>query len=483
MSTAAKRILVVDDSNTIRRVVENALAGAGYEVAAVPGGEEALKLVPELEPDLILLDFLMPGMNGYQIAKALHERGQATCPVVLMCTRNDELPEQLLRPLGVVDYITKPFSPEAVVALVEYAIAKYEAEDHAATTPFLGRYEEDVEHTEDFEPTSPDITPPPLPAEGDLDDDIAAAAALNDLMRVLGDALFARGIDDADELSRAICTQVKHGLSTALLQELLRRELGRNALRRPMPSLYGDLAVVPLPEVLQLLKFQGQTGVLEVALDETRFEAAFREGRIVAIRARSPRGDLKLGQYFLAGGKLTREELDRVLAEPSDGRALGQRLIDAGIIDQEALKGALGAQAEDLMYEMLRSKRGVFGLRKDTDFGAQLDETPGFSVDSLLFEGLRRIDEWSVIEKEVPSFDARYRRVASADTDRLSDDEVKLFELLPTLGTRSVRDLIADSNQRPFEVCRLLYRLVMLARAQRIEVPDDVDVGPDEASA
>jgi CheY-like chemotaxis protein len=485
---APARVLVVDDSPTIRRVVENALTAAGHEVTAISGGEEALAAVPEMKPDLILLDFLMPGMNGYQIAKALHERGEISCPVVLMCTRNDELPEQLLRPLGVVDYITKPFSPEAVVALVEYAISKYSPENLDATTPFLQGYSEEGDETEELEATSPDIAPPPLPGDAaDLDDDIAAAAALNDLMRVLADALFARGIDDADSLSRNICTQVRQGLSTALLSKLLRRELGSSALRRPAPSLYGDLAAVPLPEVLQLLKFQGQTGVLEVSLADARFEAAFKEGRIVAIRARSTRGELRLGQYFISAGKITRERLDEILAEPADGRALGQRLVDLGIIDQEQLKGALGAQAEDLMYEMLRSKRGMFGLRREATFEAELDSSPGFSVDSLLFEGLRRIDEWSVIEKEVPSFDARYRKADSADTDRLSDDEVKLFELLPTMGARSVRDLIADSELRPFEVCKLLYRLIMLGRARRVDANSGegapVDEEREEASA
>jgi CheY-like chemotaxis protein len=472
--TAPKRILVVDDSPTIRRVVEQALVAAGHAVTTVADGEHALAEAPGVDPDLILLDFMMPAMNGYQVAKALDERGEVDCPVVLMCTRNDELPEALLRPLGVVDYITKPFSPEAVVALVEYALAKHGVKDRQETTPFAGVSLEampDLEATEELEATRPDTPRPLLDAiDGeDLDDDLAAAAALSDLVSVLSDALFARGIPEADELSRSICTQVRQGLSSALLKELVRRELGVGALRKPMPSLYGDLSAVPLPEVLQLLKFQGQTGVLEVSLSEARFEAAFRDGRIVAIRARNVRGELRLGHYFVSSGSVTREKLEQLLSEPSDGRAIGQRLVDEGLLTQESLKAALGAQAEDLMYEMLRADRGVFGLRRDADFGGVLDGTPGFSVDSLLVEGLRRVDEWHVIEKEVPSFDARFQRAPDAVDDALGEDEKKVFELLPALGTRAVRDLIADAELRPYDVCKLLYRLIMLGRARRVE--------------
>lgn len=475
------RILVVDDSPTIRRVVEQALLAAGHHVTPLPGGEHALADAAALEPDLILLDFMMPGMNGYQVAKALAERGEVAAPIVLMCTRSDELPEPLLRRLGVVDFITKPFSPDAVVALIAHALQKHGVKKRSETTPFAGVPDEDQEDEEaaasddeDLEHTTPDLTrPEPFSRaasaeEPPLDDDLAAAAALSDLTRVLADALFARGIDEADSLAGSITNQVRQGLQTALLRELVARELGPEALHRPMPSLYGDLAAVPLPEVMQLLKFQGQTGLLEVSLGEARFEAAFREGRIVAIRARNARAEVRLGHYFVSRGSLTKAQLEEVLKEPGS-RALGERLVEKGIIDHEALRAALGAQAEDLMYEMLRARRGAFGLRRGDEVIRGIPAGPGFSVDALLLEGLRRIDEWSVIEKEVPSFDARFRRAPGAGDEGLSDDERRVFSLLPALGARSVRDVISDAELRAFDVCKLLYRLIMMNRATRAD--------------
>jgi CheY-like chemotaxis protein len=473
--TAPARILIVDDSPTIRRVVDNALTAAGHEVSALPDGERALAEAAAFGPDLILLDFMMPGTNGYQVAKALAERGEVKAPVILMCTRSDQLPEQLLRPLGVVDFITKPFSPDAVVALVAHALEQHGVRALIEPTPFAGVPEEEPE---DMEHNMPDLARPPLSGEGpELDDDLAAAAALSDLTRVLADALFVRGIDDADSLAGNVTNQVRQGLQTALMRELVARELGAEALRRPMPTLCGDLAAVPLPEVMQLLKFQGQTGVLEVSLGEARFEAAFRDGRIVSIRARNLRGGLRLGHYFVSRGSLSRAQLDEVLKEPGSS-ALGERLLEKGLIDHELLRAALGAQAEDLMYEMLRARRGVFGLRRGADLVREVPEGPGFSVDGLLLEGLRRIDEWSVIEKEVPSFEARFRRGREADEEGLSDDERRVFLALPTLGARAARDLIPDLEIRPFDVCKLLYRLIVMKRAVRVE-----DDAPAEASA
>lgn len=458
------RILVVDDSPTIRRVVEQALHVAGYAVTQAQDGVSALSEADAAQPDLILLDFMMPGMNGYQVIKALSERQELSdVPVVLMCTRTDQVPEEALRNLGIVDYITKPFSPEAVQAVVSYSLEKHGLRRREETTPVMGLPDElalaDAVTAHDVgafeEPPS-------------LDDDLAAAAALSDLSRVLADALYARGIDDADTLANSICHQVQKGLSSALLSELVRRQLGTDVLKRTVPALYGDLSEVPLPEVLQLLKFQGQTGVLEVALGKARYEAAFRDGRIVAVRARDPRGDLRLGHYFVMQGALSKADLDEVMKEPSDGKALGQRLLERELIDAEQLREALGAQAQDLVYEMLRAKRGVFGLRRGEEHLPSAHASPGFSVDALLFEGLRRIDEWNVIEKEVPSFDVHVARSEGAAEDDLSPEEQEVLRLLPPGVTLAVRDVIAESGERAFDVCKLLYRLIMLKRVHRV---------------
>lgn len=461
---ALARILVVDDSPTIRRVVEAALSSSGYAVVSSADGAAAIQDARTVEPDLVLLDFLMPGMNGYQVVKALSNSDDTRdIPIVLMATRNDQIPDQALKGLGVVETLLKPFSPDDLVALVARVIEKHGVRAREETAPVLNLPDlSDAPTGEARESARPSL---PFDVPGELDGDIAAAAAFSDLMRVLGDALYARGIDDADTLASSVCHEVRSGLSKALLAELVKRELGADALRRPIPSLYGDLSAVALPEVLQLLKFQGQTGILEVALDDERYEISFKEGRVASIRARNPTAGARLGQYFVAQGAVTTERLSQILARP-DQRPLGQRLVDDEIITHKELRDALAAQATDLMFDMLRAKNGVFGLRRGDEL-VHMQTTPGLSVDEILFEALRRVDEASVFRKEVPSPDTRFVRAADADEAGLSADELDVFRAIPDAGTRSAREIRGVTGKGEHVVEKLLYRLVVLQRVAR----------------
>lgn len=467
------RILVIDDSPTIRRVVERALTAEGFSVSTANDGESGLQEARALRPDLVLLDFVMPGMNGYQVVKALAEDDSVDeAPILFMCTRSDQVPKDALAGLGVVGVVTKPFSPEDLLAKVRDTLDEHGRKAFEETAPILGLSAlgasgEAVPMVTEPELFRPVLSGPPGAAES-LDEDLAAAAALADLTRVLADALYARGIDDADSLSEAICNQVRAGLSTALLSELVRREVGVEVLRRPIPSLYGDLATVPLPEVLQLLKFQGQTGVLEVALDHARYEVAFRHGQVIGVRARNAVAGARLGRYFVEQGAVTDEELAPYLsARAHQGRPLGLRLLDDGKISQDQLERALGAQAHDLMFGMLRARSGVFGLRSGEDALPDVAGSPGFSVDELLFESLRRVDEATVFRKEVPSLESTFLRVRAATEEGLTGEEIAVFRLLDETATKSARLLMDTVGTQDHQIEKVLYRLVVLGRAQR----------------
>lgn len=462
-SSKKARVLVVDDSPTIRRVVSQVLRQAGYDVSTAEDGDTGLAEARATSPDLILLDFIMPGMNGMQFVKHLDAEDGGRAPIVLMSTRTDQVPEGALKNLGVVDSITKPFSPEAILAVVSYCLDKFGVQKRAETTRVtklaeIDKFEEEA--------TTPGVALADLhSSEQDRD---RADQALRDIARLVADALVSRGVPDADALATTICADLRASLAA--------HQLG-DVLRGPQPSLSGDLAGVPLPEVLQLLKFQGQTGVLDVSLEgmraggpPMRFEVAVKNGLVVAVRARDSRVDLLLGNYFLGAGYVSRAQLDAVLSRAPEGepKPVGQRLVEAGLVTTEQLRRCVGAQAQDLMVELLRARRGFFALRRGDDLLPATHISPGFSVDMLLFESLRRIDEWGVIEKHVPSFSAAFT-LHSDDIHDLAPDEIEVLSLFRDGQSLTVHDVLRISSLRAFDACKLLYRLSMLRRLRRVD--------------
>src|SRR5262249_21371395 len=108
----AKLIIVVDDDKEIREIVSVALKYNGFEVAAVSNSQQLQRLLAVRIPDLIILDIMMPGQNGYQIFNALRNDAQTRgIPVMIMTARVEYIYERISMDLGVADHITKPFHP------------------------------------------------------------------------------------------------------------------------------------------------------------------------------------------------------------------------------------------------------------------------------------------------------------------------------------------------------------------------------------
>jgi len=115
-----EKILVVDDSEDIRVLLERILKAAGYDVAEAASGEEALQHAYGLQPDLILLDIVMPGIDGYKVCEAL--KGQypsVNAPVIFLSAKTDAADKVRGLEIGGADYITKPFDKAEVLARVE----------------------------------------------------------------------------------------------------------------------------------------------------------------------------------------------------------------------------------------------------------------------------------------------------------------------------------------------------------------------------
>lgn len=114
----SKKILVVDDEQSISTLLKYNLEQAGYSVITAMDGEEGLHNCVNEEPDLLVLDLMLPKMDGIEVCKQLRQR-KIMVPILMLTAKDDEFDKVLGLELGADDYMTKPFSPREVVARVK----------------------------------------------------------------------------------------------------------------------------------------------------------------------------------------------------------------------------------------------------------------------------------------------------------------------------------------------------------------------------
>jgi len=386
---ASRSVLVIDDSPTIHKVVKHSLKNLGFEVLVAGDGPSGIDMLKQAKPKLVLLDFMMPGMNGYQVCKELTHCPEAKgIPIVLMSTKGEMIGEKLVRTMGIVDFITKPFHPEALATLVQHVIDSGE------------KHEDD--------------SPPLLPVGERRPDDPATSHDLQD-------------------------------------------PRGRQALR-------GELGMVPLAEVFQLLKFQASTGILHVARGKAHLEVFLREGQILFARASNVDKEFLLGRFLVASGAISPVDLELFLESRKSGKKLlGEQLVKLGHLTSGQLAEALQAQTAELLYEALRWGEGEFAFyvtEKLPEEARQADVD--LSIDKVLLEGFRRVDEWGLIEKEIRDFSIVLAPARDSTgvvkQINLNDEEKQILSLVD--GERTIRDIVRHSHRSSFDVCKMLYRLL-----------------------
>jgi two-component system, OmpR family, response regulator len=130
------RILVVDDERVLLDTLRYNLAKAGYEVCTAADGEEALSVARKERPDLLILDVMLPKMDGFEVCRAL--RKESSIPILMLTARDEELDRVLGLELGADDYLTKPFSMRELLARVKAMLRRVEmARADAVPAPFL----------------------------------------------------------------------------------------------------------------------------------------------------------------------------------------------------------------------------------------------------------------------------------------------------------------------------------------------------------
>ncbi len=484
----AASVLVIDDSPTILKVVQLVLTKAGFDVRTAPDGELGIELARERRPDLILLDFVMPRMNGYQVCRALaEEEPLRSVPVVLMSAKGDQVGERFVKVMGIVDYITKPFSPEAILAVVQHTIDKQDgsrlaAPDKEPLIPSAQLDEEDL------------IEAAEAIVEAADQASAARREALEEVRATVASRVLQRFVDSADDEDERMA--LSDGETQERLRETIRSALEDSALEAilsavratspelvsgPDAVLTGDLRVIPLAEVLQMLSIQHQGGILTVTRqgggkDAAKVDVFFRAGKIDLAAAAGVSEEFLLGRFIVENKLMTREDLELFLRSRGDAptKLFGAQLVKLGYVTEVELKQVIAQQTSELCYEILRWKSGRFAFRATKDLPpVALDASLGLAVDGLLMEGFRRVDEWHLIEREVDNFDTVFLRnedaLAQVGRAKLTREELAVLELVN--GKHTVKEIIRQSKMGSFDVTKMLYRLLSIKLVRRRVLP------------
>jgi DNA-binding response OmpR family regulator len=143
---ASPEILVADDEPNILRLVQLYLTNEGYTVLTARDGREALDQARAHKPALVILDLMMPIVDGWEVCRQLRKEGDV--PVIMLTARGDDVDKIVGLELGADDYVTKPFNPRELVARIKAVLRRYEVGQQATRQIDLGNLHVDLDRRE-----------------------------------------------------------------------------------------------------------------------------------------------------------------------------------------------------------------------------------------------------------------------------------------------------------------------------------------------
>ena len=460
----AARVLVVDDSPTIRKLVSAILTRHDYEPAQAADGQAGLERLREGGVDLVLLDFVMPRMNGYQFCREMRaDEALRHLPVVLMSAKGDKIRGQFVQQTGAIDAITKPFDARGLLAVVEGALQKT-AEGRIRRFDSI-RIERDA----------PSSHPPAAKGRdsGNIapQDQLAKKNIAAELAEKLADVL-APALSQMAEPRRsdtiAIAGTIRRALGPDAFEELGRAVRDLNDKAERSEGFGGNLRVIPLAEVLQVLQLQRQTGTCLVTSGKVEMAVSFREGLIDLARSKGTSDEFRLGRYLVVEGLVSQTEVDNIFEDKSGPRKLlGEALVESGLITEDDLRRALIRQTSELIYEVLRWVDGRFSFSNTAPEASEQNRL-GLPVASIVMEGFRRVDEWRLIEESIHFDEVLLRDQVAVDalgSEKLTRQEQHVLDAID--GQRTVREIISSVVVGSFDACKILYQFLQSRLVRR----------------
>ena len=257
-------------------------------------------------------------------------------------------------------------------------------------------------------------------------------------------------------------------------------------------ALSGTLKDFALPDIFQLIGMQRKTGLLTLESDRETVTVVFEQGMVVHADSTVRRLDDLLGSVLVRQGKIRKDVLEEALSKQKVSmQRLGFILVSQGYISRDDLKGALSEQVQQIVFRVFRWKSGRYHFDAQAEADYDRENVQPVSTDHILMEGIRRVDEWPIIEKRIPSLDFVFRPLVPVKQIRVEEGPKETGGLEAALGSlesggggnasatsevvmgptefsiyklfdggRSVSTLMEMTGLSDFDVCRTLFDFI-----------------------
>jgi DNA-binding response OmpR family regulator len=419
MAIEGIKVLLVDDSPTVRRLGELILTQQGYSVFTAEDGEQGLELAKKIKPAVILVDFIMPNMNGHSFCRQIRQdEAMKNVPLILISSKGESVGQAFEKEFGVLYYFSKPFEPDDLIKKLEEVLQNVVVEEAVAETE--------------------------QPAKDSL---LVAPGVLHEMI---------------DKLLRQYFQKDFPLLMRNVMADML-CEAG--LVKKGGIIFSGDLAEVPLPDVINFAFNSRLSGRLTIFSPGLFGEVFIENGQFVFASC-STKGtkqpfltDLMRKQNILKADDAT---IRLVVTEAREkDLPIGRMLVEKGLVNEKQLMDALRVHAQDAFSAILESKNGNFFLERDQLPTNLRDVTVRVPLINVLMEGLSHMDERHLAATEFKDESMVLVRLITnedaLETVQLKQRELDIFALID--GRKPLSEIIAASQLNPLETKRICYAL------------------------
>ncbi len=471
---AGEKILDIDDSPTVQRLIEMILTSQGYKVVLASDGEEGIAMARSERPALILVDFVMPKMNGFQVCKTLKEDPEfKDTPIILVTSKGDKVGSKFVDVLGISEYFTKPFQPEELLAKIREMLDRKQAAvlpppvreirlpapppPREVPRPYVPPLPREAPRTFESPPREVSRTFEPAPSRETYRPQVSSPASPPHNPIVTG----------MEATIRKIITQVLDEFIATSLPELIRKEMAK-APQEKSAGIKGNLASFRIVEVMQMLSMQRQTGRLAIRLSAEEIAIYFRDGAVVFSSGSGSDAKAGMDTLLRKSCHVDDDSLQHAMSIAGmTGEPVDKVLIREKLLNVITYADCLRRHTESFVYKVMAWKEGDFSFENAPPpvFAVPLQ----IKVDDLLLEGARRSDEWTLIQQKIPNlnivFESMIGNAEELTTRGMSDTDLKVFSLID--GRRTVQDIIYADYLGEFDVAKSIFILLSVNLIRR----------------